>query len=145
MELAPTQRVHCVKRVHIRSYSSPYFPALRSISPYSSKCGKIRTRITQSLPPNWRNQEKSENYKTNYGKYGKVNEINCSFSVKIGKSGNIKRTMYIFRLWSCYPRLVHLELPFGGSLKKINTFLTQPRLNCSKLTIETVEQDVKYV
>lgn len=27
------------------------------------------------LPQNYRNQEKSENYKKNYGKYGKVSEI----------------------------------------------------------------------
>ena len=44
---------HCVERVRIRSYSGPYFPALRLNSEgYSvslscqSECGKIRTRIT---------------------------------------------------------------------------------------------------
>ena len=42
---------HCVKRVRIRGYSGPHFAAfeyeeIRSISPYLSECGEIRTRIT---------------------------------------------------------------------------------------------------
>ena len=44
---------HCVKSVHSRSFSGPYFPAFRlNTGRYSmslriqSKCGKIRTRIT---------------------------------------------------------------------------------------------------
>ena len=43
---------HCVKRVRIRSYSGPYFPAFGlNTERYSgslriqSECGKIRTRI----------------------------------------------------------------------------------------------------
>ena len=46
---------YCVKSVRIRSYSGPYFPALRLnterdfISLHiQSKCGKIRTRITSN-------------------------------------------------------------------------------------------------
>ena len=45
--------VHCVKRVGIRSYSGPHFPAfvLKTEScgvslRIQSECGKIRTRIT---------------------------------------------------------------------------------------------------
>ena len=44
---------HCVKSVHIRSYSSPYFPAFGlnteryGVSLHiQSKSGKMRTRIT---------------------------------------------------------------------------------------------------
>ena len=44
---------HCVKSVHIRSYSGPHFPAFRlNTERYSvslriqSECGKMRTRIT---------------------------------------------------------------------------------------------------
>ena len=46
-------KVHCVKSVHIRSYSGPYFPTFGlNTDRYGvslriqSKCGKIRTRIT---------------------------------------------------------------------------------------------------
>ena len=40
---------HCVKSVRIRSYSGLYFATFglnTERSPYSPKCGKIRTRIT---------------------------------------------------------------------------------------------------
>ena len=44
---------HCVKGVHIRSYSAPHFPAFGlNTERYSvslriqSECGKMRTRIT---------------------------------------------------------------------------------------------------
>ena len=44
---------HCVKSVHIRSFSGPYFPAFGlnteryGVSlPIQSECGKIRTRKT---------------------------------------------------------------------------------------------------
>ena len=47
------KRKHCVKSVHVRSYSGPYYLAFGlnaerySISlPNQSECGKIRTRIT---------------------------------------------------------------------------------------------------
>ena len=47
------REVHCVKRVHIRSYFGQYFPAFgQNTERYSvsllsrSKCGKIRNRIT---------------------------------------------------------------------------------------------------
>ena len=50
-----TQYQHCVKRVRIRSYSGPCFPAFGlNTERYSvslhihSECGKIRTRITSN-------------------------------------------------------------------------------------------------
>ena len=49
---------HCVKSVHIRSYSSPHFPhsdciwrdiEYLSIFSIQSKCGKMRTRVTPNM------------------------------------------------------------------------------------------------
>ena len=48
-----TVELHCVKIIHIRSYSGPHFPAFGRNTesygvclPIQSKCGKIRPRIT---------------------------------------------------------------------------------------------------
>ena len=53
VRMAKGNLTHCVKSVHIRSYSGPNFPAFElNTERYSvslriqSKCGKMRTRIT---------------------------------------------------------------------------------------------------
>ena len=50
------QKIHCVKRVRIRSFSGPYFSAFGLSTerygvslPIQSKCGKIRTWITPNM------------------------------------------------------------------------------------------------
>ena len=37
---------HCVKSVHIRSYSDPHFPAFGLNNRIQSDCGKMETRLT---------------------------------------------------------------------------------------------------
>ena len=43
---AQKMKFHCVKSVHIRSFSCPYFPAFGLNIRIQSECGKVRSRKT---------------------------------------------------------------------------------------------------